>query len=251
VARRTAQEALFASLRKNVSDQQTLLVKLRRRGPLSSARRLTGVPPTGYSGFGIMPSRILSPANQITILRLVFVPVFAILVVERNYRWALAILAAAAISDIVDGTVARIFHQESPLGMALDPIADKILMTTAYLVLAFREVLPWWLTILVLSRDVAIVLIALLIILVVGYRPFRPSTLGKISTVVQVITIFAAVSFQAHVPVATATVLRLCTYLTATFTLASGIHYLVVVRQRYARHPAEEDPPASSTPKAG
>lgn len=197
-----------------------------------------------------MPSRILSPANQITILRLVFVPVFAILVVERNYRWALAILAAAAISDVVDGTVARIFHQESALGMALDPIADKILMTTAYLVLAFREALPWWLTILVLSRDVAIVLIALLIILVVGYRPFRPSALGKISTVVQVITIFAAVSFQAHVPLATATVLRVCTYLTATFTLASGVHYLVVVRQRYARHPAEEGPAASSTPKA-
>ena len=223
---------------------------LRRRGPLCIARRLTGARPAGYSGFEIMPSRILSPANQITILRLVFVPVFAILVVERNYRWALVILAAAAISDVVDGTVARILHQESALGMALDPIADKILMTTAYLVLAFREALPWWLTILVLSRDVAIVLIALLIILVVGYRPFRPSILGKISTVVQVITIFAAVSFQAHVPLATATALRICTYLTATFTLASGVHYLVVVRQRYARQPAEQEPAASSTPKA-
>src|SRR3972149_6866585 len=100
-----------------------------------------------------MASRVLTPANQITILRLVFIPLFAILVIERKYGWALAVLSAAAVSDVVDGAVARIFHQESPLGVALDPIADKILTTTAYLVLAFRDVLPWWLTILVLSRD--------------------------------------------------------------------------------------------------
>jgi cardiolipin synthase len=197
-----------------------------------------------------MPSRALTPANQITILRLVFVPVFAILVIDRSYGWALAVLAAAAISDVVDGTVARVFHQQTPLGMALDPIADKILMTTAYLVLAFRDALPWWLTILVLSRDVAIVIIALLIILVSGYRPFRPSILGKISTMVQVATIFVAVAFQAHIPLATATLLRICTLLTAAFTLASGIHYLVVVRSRYAHHPAEEEPAASPPPRA-
>jgi cardiolipin synthase len=203
-----------------------------------------------YSGKETMSSRALTPANQITILRLVFVPVFAILVIDRSYGWALAVLAAAAISDVVDGAVARVFHQQTPLGMALDPIADKALMTTAYLVLAFRDALPWWLTILVLSRDVAIVMIALLIILVAGYRPFRPSILGKISTTVQVTTIFVAVGFQAHIPLATATLLRICILLTATLTLASGIHYLVVVRHRYAHHPAGEEPAASPPSKA-
>jgi len=197
-----------------------------------------------------MPSRALTPANQITILRLVFVPVFAILVIERSYGWALAVLAAAAISDVVDGAVARIFHQQTPLGMALDPIADKALMTTAYLVLAFRDVLPWWLTILVLSRDLAIVVIALLIILVAGYRPFRPSILGKISTTVQVTTVFVAVGFQAHIPLVTATLVQICILLTATFTLASGIHYLVVVRNRYAHPPAGEEPAASPPSQA-
>jgi cardiolipin synthase len=197
-----------------------------------------------------MPSRALTPANQITILRLVFVPVFAILVIERNYGWALAVLAAAAISDVVDGAVARIFHQQTPLGMALDPIADKALMTTAYLVLAFRDALPWWLTILVLSRDLAIVIIALLIILVAGYRPFRPSILGKISTTVQVTTVFVAVGFQAHIPLVTTTLLQICILLTATFTLASGIHYLVVVRHRYAHPPAGEEPTASPPSQA-
>jgi len=197
-----------------------------------------------------MPSRALTPANQITILRLVFVPVFAILVIDRSYGWALAVLVAAAISDVVDGAVARIFHQQTPLGMALDPIADKALMTTAYLVLAFRDALPWWLTILVLSRDLAIVMIALLIILVAGYRPFRPSILGKISTTVQVTTIFVAVGLQAHIPLVTTTLLRICILLTATFTLASGIHYLVVVRHRYAHHPAGEERVASPPSKA-
>jgi cardiolipin synthase len=183
-----------------------------------------------------MPSRVLTPANQITILRLVFVPVFAILVVDRNYSWALGVLVLAAISDVVDGTVARIFHQESPLGVALDPIADKILMTTAYLVLAFRDALPWWLTILVLSRDVAIVMTAALISLVAGYRPFRPTILGKASTTVQVITIFFAVGHQAGIHLASGLLLRICIYLAAGFTVASGVHYLLVVRQRYA-HP--------------
>jgi cardiolipin synthase len=197
-----------------------------------------------------MPSRVLTPANQITILRLVFVPVFAILVIDRNYGWALGVLVLAAISDVVDGTVARIFHQESPLGVALDPIADKILMTTAYLVLAFRDALPTWLTVLVISRDVAIVMTAALIILVAGYRPFRPSILGKASTTVQVITIFFAVGHQAGIRLASSLLLQICIYLAAGFTVASGVHYLLVVRHRYAHHETEGESTSQSSPKA-
>ncbi len=182
-----------------------------------------------------MATRALTPANQITMLRLVFVPVFAILVVANHYRLALAVLVAAALSDIVDGTVARLLKQESPLGMALDPIADKILMTTAYLILAFRDVFPWWLTILVLSRDVAIIMTALLICLVAGYRPFRPSIPGKVSTVTQVATLFVAVAHAARVPLVTGQVLSVFVYLAGALTLISGVHYLLVVH-RYAHH---------------
>jgi len=192
-----------------------------------------------------MPSRVLTPANQITILRLVFVPIFAILVLDRHYRWALIVLAAAAISDVVDGNVARFFHQESPVGGALDPIADKALMTTAYLVLGFRDALPMWLTVLVISRDVAILLTALLIILVAGYRPFRPSILGKASTTMQVTAIFSAVGYQAHIPLASNFLLQVCVYLTAALTVASGIHYLLVVRNRYAHHASDTEGSAS------
>jgi cardiolipin synthase (CMP-forming) len=189
-----------------------------------------------------MASRTLTPANQITILRLVFVPLFAIFEVSRNYGWALAVLLGAALSDVGDGLVARIFHEESPLGIALDPIADKLLLGTAFVVLAFRDVLPWWLTIVVLSRDVAIIMTALLISLVVGFRPFRPTILGKISTVCQVATVFAAVAYQVHLPLLTSFVVEIGTYLVAVFTIASGVHYLVIVQQRYGHHEQDDSP---------
>jgi cardiolipin synthase len=191
-----------------------------------------------------MTTRILTPSNQITLLRLVFVPVFAILILEQHYRAALAVLMAAALSDVLDGTVARLLKQESALGVALDPIADKILMTTGYLTLAFRGALPWWLTIIVLSRDVAIVATTLLICLVAGYRPFPPSLLGEASTAAQLATLFFAVCRRARVPYMTTDVVTFFIYLTAALTLASAIHYVFVLRQKYGRREVED--PAES-----
>ncbi len=193
-----------------------------------------------------MASRTLTPANQITILRLVFVPIFAILVIGHHDAGALVVLTAAAASDVLDGIVARTFKQVTPLGMALDPIADKVMMSTAFITLSFRGALPWWLTIMVLSRDAAILILALLIILVAGYRPFRPTILGKSSTVIQVITLFAALSVLAHMPWVVPGVLRLFVFLAAAITVVSGLHYLVVVRNRYAPHTEVESPPSDS-----
>jgi cardiolipin synthase len=193
-----------------------------------------------------MTTRILTPSNQITLLRLLFVPVFAILIMERHYRAALAVLMAAALSDVLDGTVARLLKQESALGVALDPIADKILMTTGYLTLAFRGALPWWLTIVVLSRDVAIMATALLICLVAGYRPFHPSLLGKAATAAQVLTLLVAVCRRARVPYMTNEVVTFFIYLTAALTLASAVHYVLTLRQRFGRREVE-DPAESHT----
>lgn len=187
-----------------------------------------------------MSTRTLTTANQITILRLVFVPIFAILVVGRHDAGALAVMAAAAFSDVLDGIVARTYRQVSPLGVALDPIADKLLMSTAFVTLSFRGVLPWWLTIVVLSRDAVILLTALLIILVAGYRPFYPTILGKSSTVIQSITVFAALCLLARVPRITPAIVTVCVYLAAGITVVSGLHYLAVVRSRYAHHEEEQ-----------
>ena len=174
-----------------------------------------------------MASRALTVADQITILRLIFIPLFAILEIEGKYEWALAVLAVAIISDSLDGMLARYLHQESSVGVALDPIADKFLMATAFLLLAFRGALPWWITIVVLSRDAGLIITALLITLIAGYRPFRPSLLGKVSTFFQMATIFVAVYSQAHASFATYTVVRLAIYLTLGFTIASSVHYLI------------------------
>ncbi|HLY59708.1 MAG TPA: CDP-alcohol phosphatidyltransferase family protein [Terriglobia bacterium] len=186
-----------------------------------------------------MSTRTLTAADQITILRLVFIPLFAILEVERKFGWALAVLAIAMVSDSLDGVLARLLHQESPVGVALDPIADKLLMATAFLLLAFRGALPWWITIVVLSRDVALIITALLITLVAGYRPFRPSLLGKVSTFFQMLTIFVAVYSQARASSPAEFAVHLSVYFTLGFTLASAFHYLVTVQKRIAAHPAD------------
>lgn len=184
-----------------------------------------------------MASRTLTLANQITILRLIFVPLFAILVVQGRYKGALLVLGAAAASDGVDGLVARLYHQQSPLGVALDPIADKILMTTAYLTLAFSGALPWWLTIVVISRDVAILVTTLVISLVSGYRPFLPSLLGKASTFVQLTTVLVALGAIAGVPFISSHLVHVLVYATAVLTVSSGIHYLVALQH----HPRQPD----------
>lgn len=180
-----------------------------------------------------MSSRVLSPANEITILRIMFAPIFGILVVDRHYLAALVVLGAAAASDFADGFVARAFHQQTPLGVALDPIADKILMTTAFLVLSFRGALPWWLTIVVITRDVGILLTAGVISLVAGYRPFPPSLLGKASTVAQVGTILAALAARAWPGANLHLLVQGLINLTAALAAASGLHYLFVARNRF------------------
>ena len=198
-----------------------------------------------------MITRILTVSNQITLLRLLFVPVFGILILERHYRAALAVLAAAALSDLLDGRVARMLKQESSLGVALDPIADKFLMTVGYLTLSFRGVLPWWLTVVVLSRDAAIVATALLICLVAGYRPMPPSLLGKACSASQVAVLLAAVCHRARVPYFSQDVLTFFIYLAAALSIVSAVHYALVVRTRYGRREVDEPAESTSIPASG
>ena len=125
-----------------------------------------------------MQGRIWTVPNQITFLRLGFLPLFLILMSYEDYRWALFVLVIAALSDGIDGLLARKLNQRSALGAYLDPIADKLLLSSSFVILAFKKQLAWWLTILVLSRDVLILIVAAVILLVSGYRPFPPSMLG-------------------------------------------------------------------------
>ena len=177
-----------------------------------------------------MTSSILSPANQITILRLLFVPLFAALVLSSRYDWALLVLVAATLSDMADGLVARYFKQETSFGIALDPIADKILLVTGFLILSSHQILPWWLSILVLTRDLGILAIALLISLVAGFRPFPPSAFGKVSTVSQMSVLLLALASNTTWASFAAPLKTPSIYLAAGMTLLSGVHYLILWR---------------------
>ena len=140
-----------------------------------------------------MRGRIWTVPNQITLLRLGFLPFFLILISYEHYRWALLVLILAALSDACDGLIARKFNQRSSLGAFLDPIADKLLLSSSFIILAMEKKLAWWLTILVLSRDVLILVVAVVIILISGYRPFPPSFLGKLTTVCEMLFVFTTV----------------------------------------------------------
>src|SRR5208282_683233 len=129
-----------------------------------------------------MKSRILTVPNQLTFLRLAFLPFFIIAIKYGRYGLALGILVAGGLTDALDGLLARTLNQKTALGAYLDPIADKLLLSSSYLVLALKGKIGWWLAILVLGRDVLILVACAVILLTVGSRPFPPSIWGKATT---------------------------------------------------------------------
>ncbi len=185
-----------------------------------------------------MSSRIITLPNLLTVFRMALIPVFVSLLFYQRFLLALAIFIVAGITDGLDGLLARRFHQQSPLGRILDPIADKMMLVTSFVVLSMRGVyltpvakhlpIPFWVTITVISRDVFILVGAAAINMVTGFRAFQPSFLGKLSTVVQIVAV-ATVILAAQIRVGTGYYLP--TVYTSVFTLAllSGAHYIFFV----------------------
>src|SRR5271167_230542 len=136
-----------------------------------------------------MKNRILTVPNQLTFLRLAFLPFFIIAIKYDHYALALGILVVAGMSDGLDGLLARVLNQRTPLGAYLDPIADKLLLSSSYLVLALKGRIAWWLAILVLGRDAGLLAACAVILLVLGYRSFPPSIWGKATTFFEIFLI--------------------------------------------------------------
>lgn len=182
-----------------------------------------------------MSSRIVTLPNMLTIVRMVLIPFFVTLVFYQRFVLALITFVVAGITDGLDGLLARRFNQRSQLGTVLDPIADKLMLVTAFVVLSMRSVfpqpipshlpIPFWVTVAVISRDVFIVVGAAAINIMTGFRGFRPSWLGKLNTTVQILSI-AIIMFAASVPYATGYYLP--TIYATVFALAilSGAHYV-------------------------
>lgn len=182
-------------------------------------------------------NNILTIPNLLTFLRMALIPIFASLLFYGYYGWALFVFFFAGISDGVDGFVARRFNQQSELGTILDPIADKLLMTTAFVILTLPNVLPadnkhfpvaFWVSAAVIGRDVLIVTVALAIFIMTDFRGFKPSNLGKASTVVQIFAI-GIILFAAVFPAFSGYYLPTTYFLVTLFAVASGFHYIFYV----------------------
>lgn len=171
----------------------------------------------------------LTLANQLTLLRIVLVPAFVILVLYGRVGWALLTLFAAGITDLLDGLIARRSGQKTTLGAWLDPMADKLLLVSAFVVLTvpdsgLRIRLPVWLTILVISRDLAIVLTVAVVNLAIGRRTFAPSLLGKTATGVYIATCLAVLI--ANYLGGGDAIVQAFVMVAAAITVLSALHYL-------------------------
>ncbi|HZJ45764.1 MAG TPA: CDP-alcohol phosphatidyltransferase family protein [Pyrinomonadaceae bacterium] len=185
-----------------------------------------------------MSARIVTVPNLLTVFRMVLIPVFVSLLFYQRFVLALIVFMLAGITDGLDGLLARRFNQKSQLGTILDPIADKLMLVTSFIVLSMKAVfpqplpphlpVPFWVTVAVISRDVFILVGAAAINIVTGFRGFRPSWLGKVNTTVQIVAI-ALIMVAASIPYGTGYYLP--TVYTTVFALAvlSGGHYVFFV----------------------
>ncbi|HYK90632.1 MAG TPA: CDP-alcohol phosphatidyltransferase family protein [Acidobacteriota bacterium] len=172
---------------------------------------------------------MLTYANQLTILRMIFVPFFVLLLIYGHPKTATLIFVLAGITDALDGLLARQLKQKTALGSFLDPMADKLLLTAAFVTLTIQSVpvtvhIPMWLTVVSISRDLLIALSVLIIHLQTKHSHFPPSLLGKCTTAAQLITV--AVALVANFVPRLGVVLFLpLVWITLLFTVASGLHY--------------------------
>ena len=184
--------------------------------------------------------QILTAPNQLTLLRMIFLPFIVINLVKEDYKWALGLFVLAGLSDGLDGLLARKLHQQTLLGQYLDPIADKLLMSTMFLVLSIEHMIPWKYTVVVFSRDVSILLVSGVLFMIAGLRDFRPSIFGKANTLAQVSAVFFVLLLLVE-PARWIWIAR-TTFLRATFifTIVSAVHYAFLVQHRLHLHAPPE-----------
>jgi cardiolipin synthase (CMP-forming) len=191
-------------------------------------------------------SQLLYAPNQLTLLRMLFLPFIVISLVDEHYRTALILFVLAGLSDGLDGLLARRLHQQTVLGQYLDPIADKLLLSTLFLVLSILHEIPWKYTVMVFSRDIAILVTSAVLYTIAGLRNFSPSIFGKANTCAQIAAVFFVMLYQIEAAPGiwiTRTVLLWATF---AFTAISWVHYAFLVQTRLKSPHATEPRTASS-----
>jgi cardiolipin synthase len=164
--------------------------------------------------------------NQLTLLRLSIVPFLVLCILDGRYHRAFILMVIAGVSDGLDGALARMFRQRTELGSYLDPIADKLLLSTLFLVLMHVGLVSFRITVLVFSRDVGIVIVSALLYATTGTRDFHPSWLGKANTVAQILAVSSVVLAQTHPSYWVLWIRHAALESTLWLTVLSGFHYL-------------------------
>ena len=170
---------------------------------------------------------MLNVPNFLTLLRIIAIPVFLILLTDGRAGAALVVFVAAGVTDALDGAIARMTNTRTTLGAYMDPLADKMLILSAFVVLAFMEVIPRWLTVVVISRDV-IILTGYLMLFLLTQRmmEIRPSSLSKLATFLHLLTL-SCVLYELFQPQTVSVPwLRTLFAVTGSVTAASGLHYM-------------------------
>jgi cardiolipin synthase len=164
--------------------------------------------------------------NILTLIRVLLAPVFVILIINKRFEGALLAFAIAGVTDGLDGLIARLTHQRTELGAYLDPIADKLLTFAAFISLAIIEMIPSWLVVIVITRDI-IIMVGFLVMFLTNYRPkINPSFLSKMTTTFQIITILFAL-LAGLFPVVQQ-LSTLAYYVTGIITILSGSQYVYI-----------------------
>jgi len=170
---------------------------------------------------------MLTLPNFLTLLRIIAIPVFLVFLADGNHAAAFMLFLAAGVTDTVDGAVARLTNTRSDLGAVLDPMADKLLLLSSFLVLGFNGALEAWLVVLVVVRDVIVVLgYGAVFIVDHEWMEVAPSRLGKLSTFFQLFTVGFALMTLARPALPLATVDEIIQTVTGAVTAASGVQYI-------------------------
>jgi cardiolipin synthase (CMP-forming) len=184
-------------------------------------------------------SQFRAAPNLLTLMRLFIIPFLVIEILDGNYRISFALFILAGISDALDGLLARWLKQKTTLGQYLDPIADKLLLSTLFVVLTHVGMIPQYVTVLVFSRDVGILLISTLLFVTTALRDFRPSLFGKLNTLVQIVALIAVLCQKIFVSEQLATVRDFLIRAIAVLAPLSAAQYAWIVFRRMNAPPAQ------------
>jgi cardiolipin synthase (CMP-forming) len=170
--------------------------------------------------------------NLLTLMRICLAPFLVSAILEDRYALGFGLFVAAGLTDALDGTLARWLRQRTVLGQYLDPVADKLLLSTIFVVLTHKNLIPTTITVLVFGRDLGILVVAAILYAAVGRREFRPSLFGKANTVAQVTAVAVVLLHQIYSPSWVLALRSVALDATVALTVASGLHYAWMVTRK-------------------